>query len=283
MIDSPVIPPWQHWHSTDRSTSVQISRRSTPPVGGRSCLCDKETAREWRKATCTQITCEREWMWQLWHTHDRGNAAKCLSDSPLATAGLCGRGRKEAGGGAVIHRPWQTCLAVMYSLCMSVLSVCPSASRGHVVGVSGWPSMTGVFLPAHILLSLPLCSVWCFSYLNSVHSDLQSCWALKVSFSPQILISVKQKIYRHMTWKPLRISHITWLSVAQTHTLAHCFLWAPAPHPCLHSQSRQWWCWNCHPLSADEDSPCQRWTAGPSEPDFSLMDSKKELLLPPYY
>lgn len=126
------------------------------PVGGCARLCDRETASEWRKSTCTQITWEREWMWQLWHTHDRGNAANCLSDSLSPTAGLCRErmkgSRRWLGDKGEIHSLWQTGLAVMYSLCMSVLSACPSPSKGHVVSVSSWPSVSGSFLPAHILL-----------------------------------------------------------------------------------------------------------------------------------
>lgn len=171
MSDGLVIPQWQHWHPTDGSTSVQISIRSTPLwVGVHACVTERQPRKQ-REGTCTQITCEREWMWQLWHTHDRGNAANCLSDSLSPTAGLCGRGRRRRlGGKGGIHSPWQTGLAVIYSLCMSVLSVCPSVKVMWSVWVANlqWVAFS---LPACILLSC-LCVCVCFSNLYSVYSDL---------------------------------------------------------------------------------------------------------------
>lgn len=45
MSDSPVIPPWQHWQSTDGSTSVQTSSCSILPWVGYACVRDRDSHR----------------------------------------------------------------------------------------------------------------------------------------------------------------------------------------------------------------------------------------------
>lgn len=104
--------------------------------------------------------------------------SKRISASP--TAGLCRRGRKEAGGGSQIRakptahdRPaehWCVHYAVFFLAVHQPVKVI-------------WLNFNEWLFPAmsHIaILSLFVC----FSDLNSVHSDLQSRWTFKVPFPP---------------------------------------------------------------------------------------------------
>lgn len=163
-------------------------------------------------------------MWQLWRTHDRGNAANCLSDSLTPTAGPCRRGRIEARGGSqiraictardrpacrwCIHYAWVFVLAVHYWI---------KVSRSVWALEPGWVAFS-------CLLASCCGNCVCLSALTSIVST-PICSPAERSKFPSLrrysyLSNVEYMyiIHAYITWNYCKMSH------THKHTLAHCYL-----------------------------------------------------------